>query len=608
MIGLEGLLASFGAGGSALPALPVTLPLIGAALAFAVGGRAGAMLALVAHAATVLATGVLIVVVATADAPVSVALGGWHPPLGIALRADGFAAAVLGVAAAVLTAVAAQATGAFWPPARRARLRAARGRRRVSAAFWPLLLMLSAAMATLVLAADLFTLHVAIELLTFAAAPLLCLDGRADTLKATLRYVLFALLGSMLYVAGIVILYGFYGTLDLALLSVAVEGDWPTVAALGLMTAGLAAKTALAPLHLWLPPAHAGAPAVVSAVLSGLVAKGGFVVLVRIWFDMAPGVATEAFVALMGALGLTAVALGSLVALQQSSLKRMIAYSTVAQIGYLFVLFPLAFDPEAQKLTAGAALAGGALQFMTHASAKAALFLAAGVLVERAGADALARLRGAGRRAPLAALAMGLALLALAGAPPGGGWAAKALGAAAQQSFWSDALTAAGALTAGYLGAALVVLLQRCDDVGSPLLWRGAPALALAALASGLGLAPLAGLLPMAAGAAPTPDVAEALAALPPLAVGAALALIFGEAGEARPRPRARGALIARAVDALRGAARRVVAPALALDAGLARWSAASVVLLAMLAALLASLSPSFPSPAATIAALSALG
>ena len=118
------------------------------------------------------------------------------------------------------------------------------------------------------------------------------------------------------------------------------------------MTAGLLAKTALFPLHLWLPPAHANAPAAASAVLSGLVVKGSFFLVVRLWFDVLaplPGVLPGTILA---ALGSAAILFGSVLALRQARLKLLIAYSTVAQIGYLFLMFPLGHGP----------LGGGRLQ------------------------------------------------------------------------------------------------------------------------------------------------------------------------------------------------------------------------------------------------------
>ena len=220
---------------------------------------------------------------------------------------------------------------------------------RAPLAFWTLLLALWGALNAVLLGDDLFNLFVALELLTFAAVPLVCLDGRAETLSAALRYLLFALLGSMLYLLGTVLLYGAYGTLDIVLLSERVRAEPAAWTAVTLMTVGLLAKTALFPLHLWLPPAHAGAPAPASAVLSALVVKGSFVLILRLWFDVMPGVPGHAAAQLLAALGAAAIVFGSVLALRQARLKMLIAYSTVAQIGYLFLMFPLAAGPGAAQ-------------------------------------------------------------------------------------------------------------------------------------------------------------------------------------------------------------------------------------------------------------------
>ena len=223
-------------------------------------------------------------------------------------------------------------------------------------------------------------MYVALELLTFAAVPLVCLDGRAETLQAALRYLLFALLGSILYLVGTALLYGAYGTLDIVLLSRRVHAEPATLVAAALMTVGLLAKTALFPLHLWLPPAHAGAPAAGSAVLSALVVKGSFFIVVRLWFDVMPGVPGFAATQLLAGLGAAAILFGSVVALRQERLKLLIAYSTLAQIGYLFLMFPLAFAPASAQLESGGALSGGLLQAISHATAKAAMFMSAGLI------------------------------------------------------------------------------------------------------------------------------------------------------------------------------------------------------------------------------------
>ena len=194
---------------------------------------------------------------------------------------------------------------------------------------------------------DLFNLYVALELLTFAGVPLVCLAGSPATLIAALRYLLFALLGSVIYLLGAVLIYANYGTLDIGLLSGELRPELGSWLAIALMTAGLAAKTALFPLHIWLPPAHSGAPPAASALLSALVVKGSFFLVVRLWFDLAPTIIGEMAGQILGTMGAGAIVIGGVVALGQARLKLLVAYSTVAQIGYLFLIFPLAKESSA---------------------------------------------------------------------------------------------------------------------------------------------------------------------------------------------------------------------------------------------------------------------
>ena len=163
------------------------------------------------------------------------------------------------------------------------------------------------ALTLLFVGGDLFNLYVALELLTFAAVPLVCIDGRPETLAAALRYLLFALLGSVSYLLGVALFYGAYGTLDIAAAGARVQATPAVWTAAALMTAGLLAKTALFPLHLWLPPAHANAPAAASAVLSGLVVKGSFFLALRLWFYVLPALPTGRVGAVLGALGSAAI-------------------------------------------------------------------------------------------------------------------------------------------------------------------------------------------------------------------------------------------------------------------------------------------------------------
>jgi formate hydrogenlyase subunit 3/multisubunit Na+/H+ antiporter MnhD subunit len=225
------------------------------------------------------------------------------------------------------------------------------------------------------------------------------------------------------------------------------------------MTAGLLAKTALFPLHLWLPPAHANAPAAASAVLSGLVVKGSFFLIVRLWFNVLPALPNAVPGAILAALGSAAILAGSALALRQERLKLLIAYSTVAQIGYLFLMFPLASGPWSAE-----AFSGGVMQALSHAFAKAAMFLSAGLIAESLGHDRIAGLGGAGRAMPVTFLALGLGGLSLMGLPPSGGFAAKWLlmkaSIEAGQWVWAVVMLAGGLLAGGYLYRVLAPALS----------------------------------------------------------------------------------------------------------------------------------------------------
>src|SRR6201985_3576012 len=352
---------------------------------------------------------------------------------------------MLAATAFVICAVAVFAAADFSPAA---------AETRAPFAFWVLLLAIWGALNTVFLGGDLFTLYVALELLTFAAVPLVSLDGRAETIQAAMRYLLFALLGSVLYLMGTALLYGLHGTLDIVLLSHRVGAEPAALVAVALMTTGLLAKTALFPLHLWLPPAHAGAPAAASAILSGLVVKGSFFIIVRLWFNVMPGLPGFAATQLLAALGAAAIVFGSVVALRQERLKLLIAYSTLAQIGYLFLMFPLALGASGQ-IESGGALAGGLLQAISHATAKAAMFMAAGSIYSVLGQDRLEGLSGVGRILPMSVLAFAFGGVALMGIQPGGAYIAKELllqaATETEQWWWAVVLQTGGILTTAYV-------------------------------------------------------------------------------------------------------------------------------------------------------------
>jgi multicomponent Na+:H+ antiporter subunit D len=395
-------------------------------------------------------------------------LGGWGRPLGIELYVDGLAVVMLGMTAVVGTAVSFYATSYFGDAAdpRVQQSPAARGAR----FFAPLWLLLWTSLNGLFLSGDLFNMYVMLEILGLSAAALVTLAVTPKATQAGMRYLVISLVGSMLFLLGVALLYIGYGTLSLETLAAAEPASGASgglaIWALAVMTAGLAAKTALFPLHAWLPPAHAGAPAPGSAILSALVVKGSFFIIVRLWLFVfgltVPGTGAGGALLVLGLLGAGAIVWGSLLALRQVSLKRLIAYSTVAQLGYLFVMFPLL--PEVGAGVEGSsgphawnadAWGGGIYHALSHALAKAAMFLAAGSMSYAVADDAIDSISGVAHRLPMSFLAFGLGGLSLAGIPPSGGFSAKWLlltaGLASGQWFWVAVIAVGGLLTLAYV-------------------------------------------------------------------------------------------------------------------------------------------------------------
>jgi formate hydrogenlyase subunit 3/multisubunit Na+/H+ antiporter MnhD subunit len=471
------------AGGSLLT-LAILLPALGVLLSLLLGGRQAERTALILMPAQLAVAVAIAGLVQRSGQPLVYTLAGYAPALGIALRADGFSAVMLVTAALIMPAAGLYARANF------ATLQGV-AEKRAPLAFWTLLQGLQAALSLLFLGGDLFNLYVGLELLTFAAVPLVALDGRPETVAAALRYLLFALFGSVFYLLGVALLYGAYGTLDIALLASRIRTEPAVWLAAGLMTAGLLAKTALFPLHLWLPPAHANAPAAASAVLSGLVVKGSFFLVVRLWFDVLAPLPTLIPGAILAGLGSAAILFGSVLALRQERLKLLVAYSTVAQIGYLFLMFPLAAGPWSAD-----AFSGGVMQALSHAFAKAAMFLSAGLIAESLGHDKIAGLGGAGRAMPVTFLALGLGGLSLVGLPPSGGFVAKWLlmkaSMASGQWLWAIVMPAGGLLAGGYLYRVLAPALssESAQLKKAPKRSREAVALALALVALLLAFAP----------------------------------------------------------------------------------------------------------------------
>jgi multicomponent Na+:H+ antiporter subunit D len=438
-------------------ALAVVVPTAAALLAIPMGARARWLAPAVALLSLLLALRI------AAGVPAELALGGFAPPLGIRLRADGMAAAFLQMSSLVAGASAMFAMHWY----------GGGPERREPFAFWPLFHASSASVVALFLLDDLFSLYVALELLTLAGVGLVLLSGTRAGLEAAVRYLLYALGGSLAYLLGVALVFAAHGTLDLGLLRGQIGATPAMQVAAGVMSIGLVAKAALFPLHFWLPPAHAAAPAPASAILSALVVKASAYLLLRLWFELFPALGTEALVLGAGILGSVGVFWASLLAVRQGHLKMIIAYSTIAQLGYLLLAFPLAGGSgPAQPWSAGA-WSGAMFQALSHGLAKAAMFLCAGAMMRAAASDRLEDLDGVGAALPVASFAFALAALSIMGLPPSGGFLAKYLlltnSFTSGQWWWALPLLGGGLLAAAYVFRPLERLMRPRRDEAPPL-------------------------------------------------------------------------------------------------------------------------------------------
>jgi multicomponent Na+:H+ antiporter subunit D len=483
---------------SHLVAWTIWIPLAGAILTFLLRGRYVARGGLLTAGLTLLATaGTVRHVWEQGEQLYQV--GGWPAPLGITLNVDGLSAVMIAMTSGVGVLVSWYAWGYFSSgnPTKTADPAAWAE----TDSFWPLWLFLWAALNAIFLTSDVFNAYVGLEIMSLAAVALVLLAKGKVALSAGLRYLLASLVGSLSYLMGVAMLYAAYGTLDMTLLGGRMEPGLPAWTALGLITAGLMLKSALFPLHFWLPPAHANAPSPVSAILSALVVKASFYLILRLWFDVFRDVSSGFAVQTVGAIGAVAVLWGSIQAIRQTRLKLLIAYSTVAQIGYMFLMIPLALpSPPGEDGILVLNINGwdgGLYQLLSHAFAKAAMFLAAGsILYAMEDTEELTDLVGFASRLPVTTFTFALASVSLMGLPPSGGFAAKWLMLTAsvenRQWWWAAVFIVGGLLTAIYIFKVLGKALRDADedtDVRRVPISMEVPALLLGTIAFLMGLA-----------------------------------------------------------------------------------------------------------------------
>ncbi|HNQ04585.1 MAG TPA: monovalent cation/H+ antiporter subunit D family protein [Thiobacillaceae bacterium] len=419
-----------------LPALQVVLPLISAPLAVLLRHGGVAFLLVTAGAWAAFAAAVALwlqVDLLPAGGVLTYHIGNWAPPWGIEYRVDRLTSFVLvlvsGTAALVLTYGHASIEREI-----------ARASHYLYYAMFALCL---AGLLGITITGDAFNVFVFLEISSLATYVLIALGRDRRALTASYRYLILGTIGATFFVIGVGFLYLLTGTLNIADMGARlrdVENPRAVLAALAFLTVGISLKLALFPLHQWLPNAYTHAPSTVTAFLAATATKVSVYVLIRFYF----GVFGESLVfqrlplpEIMLGLSLLALFAANLIAVFQDNLKRMFAYSSVGQIGY--ITLGLSFD-SVHGLTASI------VHLFNHGVAKAAIFLLIGGLVlgiGRPGAPppvpTFKHLAGLARRMPLTCLGIVLAGLSLIGVPGTGGFISKwylVLAAMEQRQYW----------------------------------------------------------------------------------------------------------------------------------------------------------------------------
>ena len=425
-----------------LPPLQVVVPLIAAPLCVLV--RTPRLAWGLATAATWAAFAIALALLGqvTESGPITYALGDWAAPWGIEYRVDLVGAFVLVIVSAIGSVVMpfAKASVEHEIPHERIYL------------FYAMYLLCLAGLLGIAITGDAFNLFVFLEISSLSSYVLISLGSDRRALTAAFRYLVMGTIGATFYLIGVGLMYMMTGTLniaDLATLIPAIADTRTIQAALAFLTVGLSLKLALFPLHLWLPNAYAYAPSMVTVFLAATATKVAVYALIRVLFTVFGDVQVLAALPFRSVLmGLAALAMfvGSLVAIFQDDVKRMLAYSSIAQIGYMILGISFA------TVTG---LTGGIIHMFNHSLMKGALFMVMGCVFFAAGSVHIRDLEGMGRRMPLTMAAFVIAGLSLIGVPPSVGFISKwiLIQAALEAGLWPIAalILASSLLAAVYI-------------------------------------------------------------------------------------------------------------------------------------------------------------
>jgi multicomponent Na+:H+ antiporter subunit D len=318
-----------------------------------------------------------------------------------------------------------------------------------------LFMLMVAAMNGLVLAGDLFNLFVFLEIASLASYALVGFGCEHEELEASFKYMVLGSVSSSLILFAIALVYGNTAYLNMACISKAIQTSGLNAGltfALALFIVGFGLKAALVPFHAWLPDAHPSAPAPISAMLSGLIIKTlGVYALTRVLFNIF-GVSVSVGWLLV-TLGLLSMIAGAFLGIGQWDFKRLLAYSSISQIGYVVLGIGLGATLIAEKANpawASLAILGGLFHLVNHAVYKSLLFLTSGSVEMSTGTRQLREMGGLAQRMPVTRATCTVASASIAGIPPFSG-------------FWSKLILVIAAVQAGfYWIAAIIVLVSLC--------------------------------------------------------------------------------------------------------------------------------------------------
>ena len=397
---------------SAIPILIVAAPLLTAFVLPVLGWWKRAAAFPVALAALVFTFGTSIAAAreVLVNGPVQYFMGGWAPPWGIEYRIDHLGALML-----LLVSFVTLLVGIY---SKRSVLRELPDK---EVPFYSVYLLLVSGLMGILATADMFNLYVFLEISSLASYALISVGGGAAVVSA-FRYVILGTVGAAFYLLSIGYLYSVTGSLNMADLATILPDLYQANVVLvgfAFFVIGISIKMALFPMHAWLPGSYSDAPSAVSALIAATTTKVAAYVLVRVmFFVFEPRFSVEMIpvTTLLSWMGAIAMILGSVMAIAQSDLKRLLAYSSVAQIGYIVLGVGLA---NAMGLT------GGLLHLVSHAFAKGCLFLVAGAIIYRTGIREIRELRYLSLKMPWTAATFTVAAFSMIGIPPTSGFFSK---------------------------------------------------------------------------------------------------------------------------------------------------------------------------------------